>query len=446
MKRLHTILTALAVITMLLPSCSGKEDPVKPDTEQPDSPGEDDKKEEEDDKPGTEEPGGTEKPEEPEESEKTLDDFTSICESGTSNCYTISSEGSYRFNAAIRGNGKAVEGVDMEKALEGTSASLVWQTSENMIKDVILLEGQICFTATDIPGNAVIALTSDSGILWSWHIWHPEEAPKELKTKSGFTVMDMNLGAMSNGSGEGKTLESYGLLYQWGRKDPFPGSPSLTGDTGTLPVTVFDLGGKSVDITKSDWYSTENNTIEWAIANPTVVLSNYSQRIICRDWLDINATNDALWGNPEGTKVEEGEYVNKGTKTLFDPCPVGWRVPPPGVFRDATPSGGYETDPSGFNVVDTNADGKIDTGDFNCGWTICLNGKDVTSFFPATGRYDGTYAMLYGSVAGLWGNYWSNSPYSQGLGFSILSFQATTMSPSAGGGKADAYSIRCIKE
>ncbi len=62
-------------------------------------------------------------------------------------------------------------------------------------------------------------------------------------------------------------------------------------------------------------------------------------------------------------------------------------------------------------------------------------------------------------MSGLWGSYWGNSPYDSSLGipnagFCVLSFQtkdqsgntAITASPSGGSGRADAYSVRCIRE
>ena len=65
---------------------------------------------------------------------------------------------------------------------------------------------------------------------------------------------------------------------------------------------------------------------------------------------------------------------------------------------------------------------------------------------PAAARYDGSYGMLYGSVSGMWGTFWSNSAGSAGFGVSPLAFQKTTMSPNASGSRADAYSVRCIRD
>lgn len=104
-------------------------------------------------------------------------------------------------------------------------------------------------------------------------------------------------------------------------------------------------------------------------------------------------------------------------------------------------------------MVDVNGDGVIDAKDYNYGWSF--NMKEGSLFFPAAARYDGSYAMLMGSKSGLWGSYWGNSPAKSygattGFGFCVLAFMneaaGTSVSATASAGRADAYSIRCIKE
>lgn len=371
-----------------------------------------------------------------------------LSESETSNSYIIEGAGEYKFNATVCGNGQTVEGLDAPSAIAPDAASLVWQTSASMISDIVLKDGSIYFTASETPGNAVIAATKDGEIVWSWHIWNPGVEVNSLASATGYDVMDINLGATDKGNNK-VTPACFGLLYQWGRKDPFPGSPVLSGTTSTMPIDVYDAEGNTVSISHSSWYNSTNNHLEYAIANPTVVLTNYAQYSTSRDWLVPAESNDAFWGNPSGNvrDTENNTYPNKGSKTYFDPCPAGWRVPPVDVFRNATPSGGYDETVSNFNVVDVNGDGTIDGNDFNYGWTLYLDkDNEVSTFVPAAARYDGSYGMLYGSVSGMWGNFWSNAPYSAGLGASPLAFQKASMSPNAGGGRADAYSIRCIRD
>ena len=100
-------------------------------------------------------------------------------------------------------------------------------------------------------------------------------------------------------------------------------------------------------------------------------------------------------------------------------------------------------------LVDINGDGLIDAKDFSNGWMF--NMEDDSMFFPAAARFDGSYAMLMGSVCGMWGSYWSNAPGAAdygygGMGFCALSFQSTMVTPNASASRADAYSVRCVRE
>ena len=161
-----------------------------------------------------------------------------------------------------------------------------------------------------------------------------------------------------------------------------------------------------------------------------------------------------------GNTRKNGVYTETGSKTYYDPCPAGWRVPALRTFQGFTPTGGYTWTMNDFNVVDVDNDGEITLGDWSDGWQIYLDKKNnVSSYFPATTRYDGQYAMLMGSMVGLWGNYWYNTPGentdtlvpygARAVSFSIKDYNGTelvTMSALSTGSRADAYAVRCIKE
>ena len=323
-----------------------------------------------------------------------------------------------------------------------------------MVTDVRLEDGKIIFKAAALNGNALIAAYSaDKSIIWSWHIWFPEDEVATAQTKTGYDVMNMNLGAMTASFGSTPDVKPYGLLYQWGRKDPFPAAPTLTGDTQTVGAPIYGPDGKEVTISYSLWSSVDKNTVDYSIENPTKCLSNYAQYNTCHDWLKASDSNDALWGNPKGgEKDSDNNYVNKGSKSFYDPCPVGYRVPPADVFRTFTTTGGYSQDPSTFDVVDLNGDGVISTEDYNYGWYFKM--KEGSQFFPAAARYDGSYAMLMGSKSGLWGSYWGNTPAQSygtatGYAFCVLSFMnesVVSASATASASRADAYSVRCVRE
>lgn len=369
---------------------------------------------------------------------------TDLSEAGTANCYIVQTEGKYSFDATVRGNGKKIEGIDFtEEKLYPADVKLIWQSDRNgLIDSLSLKDGRIHFSAKNSGGNALVAALDEAGnIIWSWHIWLLDEDITDIKTADGVMVTDRNLGATSL---DPESPESHGLLYQWGRKDPFPASPIVSGGTtSTLPLPLYDADGNEVEIAHSSRENNESNTLEYAVSNPTTVLSNNAQYAECRDWLRKEFSNPALWGGKDGEK------------SLFDPCPAGYRVPKTGTFDFFTSSGGYETEISGFSVYDISSDGVIDGNDYRNGWYILLDpASDSYSYFPAAARYDGSYAMLMGSKTGLWGSYWyadadDTEDSSVPCGAYALAFQfgeTVSASPKAVGGRADGYSVRCVRE
>lgn len=396
--------------------------------------------------------------------------------SGTANCYVIDAAGEYAFDASLRGNGASSQGLETPQPLSPSSAKLLWQDSKSMISSVSLSGTRVVFTAGSKPGNAVIAVENASGeIIWSWHIWHPEEPVSGLTTSKGYTLMNMNLGAISSEIG----LSAYGLLYQWGRKDPFPGSPIASGGTiQTKSAPVYDIDGNETQILASSMFESYSNNLAYAIAHPNTCLSCSPTKT--GDWLLSDESSPALWGNPEGGLNVDGKYINNGCKSIYDPCPAGWRVPPADLYSNFTGSGQYawvELDSEGnpqkdengnmvisytfgqdsYPVCDMNADGILSMEDYNNGWVFRL-GDDTSSYFPASTRYDATYALLMGSMVGLWGNYWTNAPSVQSngtsdsaiaMGFAVKDMYGKTnisISPNASGPKANAFAVRCIKE
>ncbi|MDR1671202.1 MAG: BACON domain-containing protein [Alistipes sp.] len=389
----------------------------------------------------------------------------SLSEGGTANCYILTAAGRYSFDATVIGNG--ADGIVDENFHASTatiapvSARLVWQDrwadGEGFISSVELKEGRVVFEATNkFPAaNALIAACDAAGnIIWSWHIWRPDEKIEPLDIETGYKIMNMNLGADFNTPA---TPGSFGMLYQWGRKDPLPAADVLAGTTTTVGKPIYNIDGGAVAVKNSSWTSGDQNTLAFAIANPTMCLSRYSQGT-SGDWLKAGTGVNALWGNPQGAIRDEESNYPKGNKSIYDPCPVGWRVPPADVFHKFTSSGGYvwantdDTVPN-FNVRDTNNDGVLSLDDYNYGWHFMLSAT-TDSYFPAAARFDGQYAMLMGSMTGLWGSYWSNAANGDDRGFVPLAFGVKNMSgakeinatASANAPRADAYSIRCIVE
>ncbi|MCD8193131.1 MAG: hypothetical protein LUD74_00980, partial [Tannerellaceae bacterium] len=167
-------------------------------------------------------------------------------------------------------------------------------------------------------GNTVIALRDGSGtIVWSWHIWVTNYDPDHGGTTypvSTWTFMDRNLGALNGGRSDTNTA---GLLYQWGRKDPFPGIEKVT---SAAERSIYSASGGTTTIHIEE-VSVNNNLLN-AIENPKTFYTGSSANFA--DWygLTYQDRNDQLWGAYEVS----GTYYDNG-KTAYDPCPRGWRVP-----------------------------------------------------------------------------------------------------------------------
>lgn len=383
---------------------------------------------------------------------------TDLSAEALANCYIVQTPGTFKFKADNMFN--LGEGLPVPPVIEASSASLIWQTNPGLIKEVELKMEKdgtpyVYFNVEKPEGNALIGVKNHKGeIEWSWHIWMPKVNVSSVRSNTEYEIMNLNLGAVTYTAGD---PDSYGMLYQWGRKDPFPTSATLTGNTSTVGATLYDEKGNIVEVTHSNWMDDSNNTIEYSLAHPTEVISNNAHYQTSRDWLLPDLSDDSLWGNPYGDYRNQTEhpdvYINQ--KTCYDPSPAGWRVAPADAFRDYTFSGGYAWTMDDFNVSDFNEDGAVDLEDYNYGWWFNVNDGE-SMYYPAAGRYDGTYAMLMGSVSGIWGNYWSSAPYSNivGGGFCALSFQVkgmngedyVTVSPAAGASRADAYSVRCVRD
>ena len=211
-------------------------------------------------------------------------------------------------------------------------------------------------------------------------------------------MMDRNLGATSATPGD---VGALGLLYQWGRKDPFLGSSSISSNveaksTGTWPSSITA--------------STSKGNVDYATANPMTFISSYD------DWHYSSRNND-LW---------------KSSKTIYDPCPVGWRVPDGG--EKGVWSKACGTSPSFSNSYDSIDHGMNFSGKF---------GSASVIWYPASCyRYSGDGSL---NLVGNYGYYWSVTPdgdYACSLYFGSYG----DVYPSFNYDRAYGQSVRCLQE
>ena len=305
-------------------------------------------------------------------------------------------------------------------------------------------------------GNALVGVYNAAGkILWSYHIWVPQDDPTKTltyeNTQSGaYEVMPMNLGATKIAvKGEAPTadkrLDGAGFWYQWGRKDPLgrpsywgngtattPGTVAVTVNANTLPgidavdnngyfFTEFNAGIGNRLLVKDELlqlgYTDESNPnilfpieetlqdgtkasvtadrhiIDVSIENPTkfaVVIEN----LYSNCWTGI--LNRYLWGNPNGNTFPR---ISQAYKSIFDPCPKGYRVPPMDVWTNFVTTSVSTTSLYEYNAVlpITSVDRGITLYYSGMGTTTYKDGVAV-GFTPPTGENAATdFYLLTGT-------------------------------------------------
>jgi uncharacterized protein (TIGR02145 family) len=227
--------------------------------------------------------------------------------------------------------------------------------------------------------------------------------------------MDRNLGATSATPGDAGTI---GLHYQWGRKDPFTASSSFSAQT---EINVYDDSGNSFTLLSKEQTVGASNNLQNSIENPEVFYKNDSSPY---DWYtnanNTSSQNKALWG---------GEILTTPSdKTIFDPCPAGWRVP---AFK----GGQSPWSTLGDNGSSTSSVGTWEN--YGVTWTAITAG-----YWSAAGYRNYNDGSL--SDVGSNGNNWSASPGPIG-GF-YLGFNSGGVYPTGGSNRAYGLSVRCIKE
>ncbi|KAA3962177.1 hypothetical protein F3F43_14460, partial [Bacteroides ovatus] len=162
-------------------------------------------------------------------------------------------------------------------------------------------------------GNAVVAMKVNGEIYWSWHIWCTDYNPnlKEGQQElNGFVWMDRNLGATYNKYNEEGGIKSKGFLYQWGRKDLFP--PTKGWEKTESDEDLYNLAGEIITFSKV----------------PVKVFNNIPNSV--HNSMSFYTSEESWYTNAKGTyrRNDLSLWNSKvGKKTIFDPCPDGWRVP-----------------------------------------------------------------------------------------------------------------------
>ncbi|MDE5851433.1 MAG: hypothetical protein K2H25_01360 [Alistipes sp.] len=307
-------------------------------------------------------------------------------------------------------------------------------------------------------GNALVGVYNAAGkILWSYHIWVPQDDPTQTltyaNTRSGaYEVMPLALGATKVAvKGEAPTadkrIDGAGLWYQWGRKDPLgrpaywgngsattPGAVAVTVNANTLPGidavdnngyffteqnagagNTISLNDELVQSGYADYVdgsilidskieetlpngtkvfvSTDRHMIDISIENPTKFVTTASAST-AESWTDV--WNYSLWGNPTGNTFPR---ISQTYKSVLDPCPQGYRVAPMDVWTNFTTLGVSTTSIYEYNVATTitSVDIGIQINNKKNGTSIYKDGQAI-GFTPPTGEHVATDFYLLTGV------------------------------------------------
>lgn len=302
-------------------------------------------------------------------------------------------------------------------------------------------------------GNAVIGVIDNATgyIMWSWHIWVTDDDMSKtvlVRNHAGkpFFFMAGTVGWVSANSGattyanrevtvtvrqtNGTKLSSVKIVqnggsedtggnregrnpyYQWGRKDPM--KPSL-GTSGNTEITAYDYStytvGENGNTNFANSSTSNTGSIVKSIRNPHIL---YTGGAI---WYCNDPRYENLWSANNYAVGTTGAALNTVVKTIYDPSPVGYKVPEGDAFTGFTTTGTVSTSTSEFHVW----------GSFNKGWYFYSdNGGGDTFFFPASGlrRFNGVL-----SYCGDEGHYWNAIPSTDTNGCGNLVFTASYMNP-----------------
>lgn len=352
---------------------------------------------------------------------------------------------------------------------QATKAEVIWEDCQDIVTAPAVTgsgaDSYLTFTIKKENlqnGNAVVAVTDTDGkVMWSWHLWFtPKSSLKTIPfTSEGSTYnfMTDNLGwkytkwtgglkrevvvkiEQQAETGEKKTAtitlkqaagnnvrEGYGNLYQWGRKDPLPGTDTFYPNTGYKFNDGYTIVGDQVaDYTNpANKQRMEERTIGLSIREPGIMLPkvgggklSWSYRQYINLW---SADNDSYAGT-----------VRNGKKTIYDPSPVGFKVPDAYAFKDFSITG----------VVWSN------------GYTLKAD-NDKEIYFQAGGYRDGNDGKLklVGSYAFYWVGIASKRGTTGGPGYGLRIKMANgilsaPINPSDDyGNRAYGYGVRPVAE
>ena len=232
-------------------------------------------------------------------------------------------------------------------------------------------------------------------VIWSYLCWAATINTVELDNG---TIMDTNLGFGGTMVSDANKLSDQGVYYQWGRPFAFGYPSSADGQTVNADLRIMSYQQSAENAMSMGCTTDENN----------------------RDWWQDGTHRYDLWGNPETTTTSTG-----GKKSIFDPCPTGWKVASAALLKEV-----YD------NATDEDGDMVYTYKGSQWSKTYFFNGNNASR----------------GSAKGL---YWADSAVNDNYGLHYEIFPETVKdgvvtAPAGkkfdGTWRANACAIRCMKD
>ena len=387
-----------------------------------------------------------------------------------SNAYETTATGTYVLQHFQDHAGQPITNPWIEKTNSSAyanidGAKIVWSDEKDLVTSPTIThvggDGYLDFEvkATDIKsGNAVVAVTKGGTVVWSWHLWFAPKsaltpipvtnyqgktynfttetlgwkpkgevttynAPRTVKVKVEQTIANggtKQFTVINITQNNGGKKEGIATLYQFGRKDALPGTN-----------TFYPTNGYSFDNTPG------GRSLGYAIQHPENMFIYAQTGTYYYDWC--NATYYNLWSADNTTT---GFNDNAVVKTVYDPCPVGFKMPASNAFTGFTSNGQYQS-----GAANINANGTADSWDkFSAayGHNFYTNGsKTATIFSPASGFRLSSDGSL--NDVGSYGYYWSAVP-SNADGGCNLYFYWSSVSPQSSYGRSYGFAARPVSE
>lgn len=282
----------------------------------------------------------------------------------------------------------------------------------NIFKDLSISNGYLYFTVIDVPvtgANGVLSVKdSDGNIMWNWHIWvFPYDLTPVTITNSTGVDYDIMPVYLATTYDDGDSTKRKNWFYQWGRSVPILGPAAYNSTTNATSYGTLNFT------------TTENNSgaYQQGILNPTTFWTSSSSPY---NWFGTSSYYN-LW---DANCSAKGSSDNTTVKTVYDPSPVGFKVPNGNTFTYFSTS----------NVV----------GSFSNGWKFKKNSSDTTGiFFPASGNRSNSFGSIF--EANTFGNVWTAAAYWQGFAY-LLDFDSDYVSLQEGTSCAVGASVCCVAE